>query len=423
MLLLMPSYPSCRLWRDIALRTPALWSLIHLHWPKDVIQRFLERSGNYSLKVVIPRMVLSYGEAPDHLLRNLFLRANELVAFDESLDDGGNTWVSVPTPRLRRLDLSVDRAHGTGSLLIESIGTPPAELEHLELNCVNLLSAFSSCSKLQTLVLKGDVSATVEDWERFFDVAAQLPHLYNLSLVNKSFPLLGMDRVFELKSIHSLTIQSSKFEASIVALSTLVLPNLSFISVHFPEWKISSWYTLMLLLPRWKHVSCKFHIENWHGLDIELCEDKDLPFRTVHLAFDKVDGRIESRNEQAWINTCLRHRAFQSIPFHNISGIWLDGISISPWTGDMLLAFLKNFTPLLIPSTTTPSVNVPITPNEVVNRLGTFETGRAFDRLHLRFGRQESPQLEEADGEAPQDERTLTIWGSYIWNENSRLRV
>ncbi|KZS87471.1 hypothetical protein SISNIDRAFT_460872, partial [Sistotremastrum niveocremeum HHB9708] len=224
-----------------------------------------------------------------------------------------------------------------------------------------------------------------------------------------------MDRSFELKNLRSLRIQNKHFNRGIVALSNLILPSLTSVVIRFPKWKVSSWYTLMALLPPWDHSSCHFHIPSWNDLIIKFPADDEPPLRSIHFTFDDVDGHAESPDEQPWIVACLRHKAFRSIPFHNISGFSLDVSSSSNVLApsELLIAFLKNFIPLTVLSTTTPPFSIPVSPSEIINRLENIAPEDRYDYLHLRFGSQD-------DKLTSQNDRSLTIWGIYVWNDNSR---
>ncbi|KZS94984.1 hypothetical protein SISNIDRAFT_502676 [Sistotremastrum niveocremeum HHB9708] len=150
----------CRLWRNIARRTPKLWSQIHLHWPSQTVLRFSTRGAKAPRSIGIDNAVFTSPRWPRDKISLTHILATRVDRLSIVVHD---SFFSVPssiaenlkwvcdrifdpaheTPHLRRLNLKLQ---APGLLDTVTLANLP-RLSELRLHNVPITSDIpSSCS-------------------------------------------------------------------------------------------------------------------------------------------------------------------------------------------------------------------------------------------------------------------------------------
>lgn len=149
----------CRRWRDIALTTPSLWTILSNYTPIRAAEVFLERSGELGLTLLWELDGWSdfeYANATlERILGSAYLRVERLVASTSLISSSQGPFAQFPLRNLQRLKIICDMVSGPD--WNPFAGLQPAVLHELTLSMrvqfISWHAAESHVTHLRTLTL------------------------------------------------------------------------------------------------------------------------------------------------------------------------------------------------------------------------------------------------------------------------------
>ncbi|KAF9490885.1 hypothetical protein BDN71DRAFT_143151 [Pleurotus eryngii] len=179
----------CRLWRQVALDSPRIWSFMYCSATPRLVDLFLDRSKSAPLHLIDSS---SGDNVPVNALNilNHLHRLKEINLVDCE-DDWFSRIISQGAPQLESLSLE---ASGEIARFHPSADGFPV-LQHLELIDLVYTSAVASLAALRSLTINAggsDDKSQLPSCIEFLAILASLPNLSNLALTEAIAPLEGL---------------------------------------------------------------------------------------------------------------------------------------------------------------------------------------------------------------------------------------
>ncbi|KAF4602508.1 hypothetical protein EYR40_005719 [Pleurotus pulmonarius] len=259
---ILPATQVCRLWRQVALDSPRVWSYIYSSAPPRLVELFLERARS------APLCLRSNGWARNENILTLLDRLHQVKELN--LKCNSEWWkriTSESTPLLETLALENASGPRPASTVTFSTDAFPA-LRHLALKhyiCASNPTSFIPLHSLAidcTQVMKGELPNPID----FFSALNDLPHLSSLTLTNALAQPTGPppSLSINLPSLTDLSIADDDIR-NIGLMACITAPRIETITLCCnaeqemePERSAAIVADIYLKLPDLTHTQCQF---------------------------------------------------------------------------------------------------------------------------------------------------------------------